>query len=133
MSVTFLIEPKLISLHTVKCFQVLLSCSYDSIRYQSFVWAQLNGFKYSYLTLIILKICWNPVYIYKYTYIYIYIYICVMQSFSNELSTSPSDNVKCKQTKFNTYALIPVLILSRRLRLGVCHQPDIKLGGFRSH
>ena len=29
----------------------------------------------------------------------------IMQSFFNELSTSVSDNAKCKQTKFDTYAL----------------------------
>ena len=39
---------------------------------------------------------------------------------------------KCKQMKFDTYALIPKLTLSCRLSLGTCHQPDIKLGVFRS-
>ena len=30
---------------------------------------------------------------------------CVMQSSSNELSTSISDSVKCKQKEINTYTL----------------------------
>ena len=50
----------------------------------------------------------------------------------NELSTSISDGAKCKETKVNTYALIPEQSLSRRLSLKVCHQPDVKLGVFRS-
>ena len=37
---------------------------------------------------------------------------------------------KCKQTKVNKYVLIPEPILNRGLGLGVCHQPDIKLGWF---
>ena len=53
-----------------------------------------------------------------------------MQSSSNGLSTSVSDCAKCKEMKVNTYALIPELMLSCRFGLGVCHQPDIKLGGF---
>ena len=56
----------------------------------------------------------------------------VMQSFSNELNTPVSNSEKCKQTKFDTYVLILELILSRRLGLGVCHQPNINLGGFLS-
>ena len=39
---------------------------------------------------------------------------------------------KCKQTKINKYASIPKLTLSHRLGLGVCHQLEVKLGGFRS-
>ena len=53
-----------------------------------------------------------------------------MPSSSNELSTSVSDSAKCELTRFNTYALIPELTLSRRLGLGTCHQSDIKLEGF---
>ena len=53
-------------------------------------------------------------------------------SFSYELSTLVSDCTKCKRTKFDTCALIPELILSRRLDRGVWHQPDVELGGFRS-
>ena len=56
----------------------------------------------------------------------------VMQCSSNELSTLASDSAKCKQTKLDIYALIPKVELSRRLGLGVCHQPDLKLSGFRS-
>ena len=37
-----------------------------------------------------------------------------------------------EKTKFNTYALIPELMLSRRLDLGVCHQPEVNLGWFQS-
>ena len=48
-----------------------------------------------------------------------------------ELSTSVSGSAKSIQTKFDTYALIPELTLSCRLSLGVCHQPDVKLVGFR--
>ena len=43
----------------------------------------------------------------------------VMQSSSTELSTPASDGAKYKQTKFDTYVLIP--------RLG-----EVKLGGFWS-
>ena len=46
----FLNESELICLHTVKWSQVLLPNTY------SFVWTQLNGFKYCYLTLVILFI-----------------------------------------------------------------------------
>ena len=60
----------------------------------------------------------------------------VMQSSSNELSTPVSDSAKCKQMKLNTYALIPEQTLSSSLGLGVsqgvCHQSDVKLGGFQS-
>ena len=52
-------------------------------------------------------------------YIYIYIYIY-------KYST------KCKQTKINAYGLILELTLSRWLGQGVCHQLDVKLGGFLS-
>ena len=55
----------------------------------------------------------------------------VMHSSFDELSSSVSDRAKCKQTKFDTYTLIPELTLSPRLCLGVCHQPHVKLGGFR--
>ena len=33
---------------------------------------------------------------------------------SNGLNTSVSDNAKCKQTKFDTYALIPKLTLNSK-------------------
>ena len=56
----------------------------------------------------------------------------VMESSSNELSTSVSDSAKCKQTKVNTYALIPELMLSRKLNLWVCQQLHVKLSGFHS-
>ena len=52
---------------------------------------------------------------------YIYIYT------HNELSTLVSDSRKCKRTKFDTYALIPKLMFSQRVGLGVCHQPDVKV------
>ena len=39
---TFLNEPKLILLHTVKWFQVLLCITKNSIKHQSFVYMQLN-------------------------------------------------------------------------------------------
>ena len=51
---TFLNESDLICLHTVKWFQVLICNTYNPISYYSFVCTQLNGFKYWYLTLIIL-------------------------------------------------------------------------------
>ena len=40
--ITFVNEPKLILLHTVKWFQVLLCMSNNSIKHQSFVYRQLN-------------------------------------------------------------------------------------------
>ena len=40
--ITFLTEPKLIHLHTVKWFQVLLSITNNSIK-QLFIYTQLNG------------------------------------------------------------------------------------------
>ena len=47
--VTFLIKQGLICLHTVKWFEVLISNT------NSFICSQLNGFKYCYLTLIVLS------------------------------------------------------------------------------
>ena len=40
--ITFLNEPKLILLHTVKGFQVLLCITNNSIKHLSFVYTQLN-------------------------------------------------------------------------------------------
>ena len=40
--ITFLDEPKLILLHTVRWFQVLLCICNNSIKHQSFVYTQLN-------------------------------------------------------------------------------------------
>ena len=40
--IMFLNEPKLILLHTVKCFLVLLSITNNSNKHQSFVYTQLN-------------------------------------------------------------------------------------------
>ena len=54
-----------------------------------------------------------------------------MQSYSNELSTSVADSVKCKQTKVDTYALNSRADVDLHTGSGVCHQPDIKLGRFR--
>ena len=45
-----------ICLQTVKCFQVFLSNTYNSIQCLSFVRTHLNGFKNRYLTLVILFI-----------------------------------------------------------------------------
>ena len=56
----------------------------------------------------------------------------VTQSPSNEMNTPVSDSAKCKQTKLDTYALIPRLTLSCRFGLEACHQPDAQLGGFWS-
>ena len=42
LSITFLIEPKLILLHKAKCFQRWLHISNNSIKDQSFVYIQLN-------------------------------------------------------------------------------------------
>ena len=53
--ISILNKLELICLHTVKWFQVLLSNSYNFISYESFVCIQLNGFKYCYLTRIILS------------------------------------------------------------------------------
>ena len=87
----------------------------------------------------------------KLVYIYIYIYIYIrtppdvgkstlskelsvatrlMQIPSYELRTSGSDSTECKQTKVNTYALIPELTFRHRLSLGLRYHPDEKLGGF---
>ena len=83
-------------------------------------------------------------------YIYIYIYIhtrswgvstlakelvvatCIMQSSSSELSISVSNCAKCKQTKFNTYAVNSQVDVESQSGLGVCHWPDVMLGRFRS-
>ena len=54
----------------------------------------------------------------------------MMQSSSNELSTLASDSAKYKQTKLDKHTLITELLLSQRLGLRVCHQPDINLDGF---
>ena len=43
LKVTFLNEPKLILLHTVKWFQVLLCITNNLIKHQSFVYTKLNG------------------------------------------------------------------------------------------
>ena len=40
--ITLLIEPKVIILHTVKRFHVLLCMTKDSIKHQSFKYTQLN-------------------------------------------------------------------------------------------
>ena len=40
--------------------------------------------------------------------------------------------IQCKQMKFDIYVLIPELILSCRLCLGVYHQPDVNLSEFRA-
>ena len=42
MSVTFLNEPKLILLHTIKWFQVLLCITNNSIKHHLFLYSQLN-------------------------------------------------------------------------------------------
>ena len=55
----------------------------------------------------------------------------LMQSTSNELSTSVSDSAKSKQLKLDTYPLISKLIWRCKLGIRVCHQLDIKLDGFR--
>ena len=48
-------------------------------------------------------------------------------------TTSVSDSAKCKkETKFETYALIPEQTLSHWVGLGVCHQPDVKLSEIRT-
>ena len=41
--ITFLNKPKLIILTSLKWFQVLLCITYNSIKYQSFVYTQLNN------------------------------------------------------------------------------------------
>ena len=41
--ITFLNEPKLILLHTVKLFQVLLCITNNSIKHQSFAYTQLSN------------------------------------------------------------------------------------------
>ena len=46
--------------------------------------------------------------------------------------TNMSDSAKSKPTKVCRHALILELTSSRRLGLGVCHQLDVKLGGYRS-
>ena len=56
----------------------------------------------------------------------------VMQSSLNELSTLVADSVKCKQMKVDTYVLNSQTNVELYDGLWVCHQPDIKLGGFRS-
>ena len=52
--ITFLNEPKLILLQTVKWFQVLLCITNNSIKHQSFVYTQLN-----YQTVLFLAIQFN--------------------------------------------------------------------------
>ena len=49
--ITFLNVPKLIILHTVKWFQVLLYMTNNSIKYQSFVYTQLNDKTVTYWSL----------------------------------------------------------------------------------
>ena len=48
---TFLNEPKLFLLHTVKWFQVLLYIANNSIKHQSFVYTQLNDETVLFLTI----------------------------------------------------------------------------------
>ena len=40
--ITFLNEPKLILLHTIKCFEVLLYITNNSFEHQSFVYTQMT-------------------------------------------------------------------------------------------
>ena len=49
--ITFLNEPKLILLHTVKWFQVLLCITNNSFKHQSFVYTQLNDQIVLFLTI----------------------------------------------------------------------------------
>ena len=49
--ITFLNKPELIFLHTVKWFQVLLCITNNSIKYQSFVYTQLNDQRIPFLTI----------------------------------------------------------------------------------
>ena len=49
--ISFLDEPNLILLHTVKWFQVLLCITNNSIKHQSFVYAQLNDQTDLFLTI----------------------------------------------------------------------------------
>ena len=44
-------EPKLILLHTVKCFQLLLCISENSTKHQSFVYTRLNDWIVLFLTI----------------------------------------------------------------------------------
>ena len=60
---------KLMSLPTIKWFQVFLSNTNNSIQFLSFVFSKLNGLKYCYLILAIQFIKYSNV-----IYIYIYIY-----------------------------------------------------------
>ena len=56
----------------------------------------------------------------------------VMQSFLKKLSTSVADNVKYKQMKVDTYTQNPRADFDLHTGYRVCHQPKVKLGGFRS-
>ena len=58
--------------------------------------------------------------------------IHVIQSSSNESSNSVADSAKCKKTKVNIYALNYQANVELYVGLGVRHQHDVKLGGFRS-
>ena len=49
--ITFLNEPKLILLHTVKWFQVLQCITKNSIKHTSFVYTQLNDLTVLFLTM----------------------------------------------------------------------------------
>ena len=51
--ITFLNEPEVIFFHIVKWFQVLLCNTNYSLQHYSFICSQLNGSKYSYVSLTI--------------------------------------------------------------------------------
>ena len=55
----------------------------------------------------------------------------VIQSSLNELRTSISDSIKCKQTKVNTYTLNSLTCVLSAIGWGVCYWSDVKFGGFR--
>ena len=56
----------------------------------------------------------------------------VMQSSSNELSTSGSDSVKCKQTEVNTYTLNSWACVESVPGCEVCYRDDVSYMGFES-
>ena len=55
---------------------------------------------------------------------------CVIQSSSNELSTSVSDSIKCKQKESNTCKLNCFFALGVVMAVGLCYQTDLMLVAF---
>ena len=84
--ITFLNEPELFFfLLAVQCFQVLPSNTNKSIHYQSIVCRQGSGYKYSYLTLIIL---FNTIRLFPLSNDSMYCYVIPIIQFRHSLRVS---------------------------------------------